>query len=217
MSAYTDYYNQQRGSYHSGAGIEQGKTVRYVKLVFDDSDFERFADILIGKLIEAAKLYDEQSKPWHPEPKVVPKETYKATIKPVNALDEEEDDFAEKYADIPVKTEPTPSTQDPNAWKTYLKPYENNMEKVTISVLIKNWRDFYMYTNEKIVEKFQQRGISVTVAAISHWATGKSIPRKKYHAVIKELLNLSDIEFDNAYQNSMLVARRARFDTLSKG
>lgn len=128
MSAYTDYYNQynqQRRSYHSGAGIEDGKTVRYVKLVFDDSDFERFADIFLEKLMSAIETYDNK-------PAVVEK-----------AADE---DFS--ITDI---EEPEIKPEEPKKeWRSYLDAYDT--DKITISTCLDCWASFYSVTNARIAK-----------------------------------------------------------------
>lgn len=188
MSTYTDYYNQynQQRGYHSNAGIEDGKTVRYVKLVFDDSDFERFADIFVEKLMSVIGTYENK-------PAVVEK-----------AADEEVS-IADSASDIP-KEEPEikPESEEPKKeWRSYLDAHD--ADKITISTCLDCWASFYSVTNARIAKY-----LGVSEGSISHWRTGRHFPRTSHSYGLKKLMKLTDEEYDSIMANTDKAARKQR-------
>lgn len=176
---FTDYYNQPTG-YSSGKCIKDDKTVRYVQLVFDDSDIERFADIFINKLTSAIETYDN-----------------KPTV--VEAAADE--DFSITDIEEPeIKQEPEEPKKE---WRSYLDAYDT--DKITISTCLNCWASFYSVTNARIAKY-----LGVSEGSISHWRTGRHFPRTPHSYGLKRLMGLTDEEYDSIMANTDKAARKQR-------
>ena len=202
----TNTYND---AYNNFEHIVNGKSIRYVKLVMDPHDYEVFADILIDKLLLAGILpvKDTQTKDTQVKGELV---YYEFNKTPDTPVDEAAEDII--VEEIP-EPEPEPEP-DPDEWKSYLEAYKP--DEITLPVLLNSWKSFNQYSYSQIVAMFAKEGMTVSDHGVGNWMASdcRRTPRQKYWPTIKNLLHLTDEEFNNAIRNSRIVFTKARLDEL---